>query len=885
MRHAAQAAMAVFAGLVWLCLPAAAAQWRTGDGLAVSLADRSGKIESVTVNGQALKLTGGGGLSFREFTRDPSAPARVVLQLGAEGQEQTWSQASFADWQATGDYARRRTGGAPEGEAYLQLGNSKDAGVGIAVAGTMPLPPGGDCTISWWGRTHQTDLTYILCMRVFDKDGRDITENVPAPPGWAWSPYSKAHYRSDLGNTKADTWERLSSAYAVDEEVVSARLSLRVYTGGDLQADVDDIQVSATAGNWSDQIAVSGTIERTPDGLRQRVAVPSAGLTFETRYAQEAGQLRATVEVSATGAQPRGRCLQLRYRLPLALTGWTWSADPCRDEQITPTGRYENEFGLAGHRLSRYPLVSVSRGPVGLALAVPLDQPALQTLTAGAEGLVTTVDLGLSPQAPRATGRFVFSLYRHDPAWTFRAALERYYALFPGLFAPATPRGGAWTLRIPKPEHATPEEFGLAFYECNALTPEKREYCRTHGVLTFPYSEPWGQRQNLGDAKSSAELPPYAERLAFLKSLAEQKVEGKKWGAAPRDEMARAVLGSMILGPDGMGAYLVDYYSSWAQWWQLNTDPDLPEPSIASVCRKYEIEPALEWADGVYLDSVSLYFGQWEDYTPAHLAAADLPLAFSLRTGTPVVLSAFAAYEFMHRLWDDMHGRGKLLMLNLFPPATRLYGHMGDVVGSELLDLQEDGEAMQQRIYAYRRPVSNLLQWRSAVRVRVPAMTPEEMESYVANQLLYGFWPGISTAGGGTEPGYAHMHRYFEDAALLARDRPLFARYLPVFDALNRAGWEPVTHARANMPEVRVERFGRGQDTLLAVANTSAAAREVTLSLDRAWWEQTLGRSGAIAFRSILTGDTVRADAAGTALSCRLSLPAHRTWVLQTEKP
>jgi len=289
----------------------------------------------------------------------------------------------------------------------------------------------------------------------------------------------------------------------------------------------------------------------------------------------------------------------------------------------------------------------------------------------------------------------------------------------------------------------------------------------------------------------------------------------------------------------------------------------------------------LQWADGIYLDSVSLYFGQWEDHAPEHLAAADLPLGFSLRSATPVVLSGFAAYEFMHALWDDLHGRGKLLMLNLFPPATRLYGHMGDVVGSELLGLQDDEEALQQRIYAYRRPVSNLMQWRSAVRERVPAMTADEMEGYVANQLLYGFWPGISTAGGGTEPGYAHMHRYFEDPELLARDRALFRRYLPLFDALNRAGWEPVTHVRSDVPEVRVERFGRDQALLLTVANKAAEARQARLSLDRAWWEQALGHPRAIVLSAELTGDVYRAEESGEALSLRVSLPPHRALVLR----
>lgn len=868
--------------LGWLALSVGwAAPWRTADGLSVTLSDRTGEITAVTVGGQALRLADGGGLSLREFTRDPSAPARTVLQLGAEGDEQTWTAASFADWDVKDDVVRRATGAAPEGEAYLQLGDGQNAGVGLAVAQAIPVDPGGEALISWQARTADPELTYILCLRLFDSAGRDITESSPAPPGWGWSPYSRAHYRCDLSNTKPATWERLTAAFQVPEGAVAARLSLRVYTKGTLRADVDDLQVAVKAGHWSAATPVRGRLQQTAAGLVQTTELRSHGLAFETRYSQEAGQLRATVEVTARGPQPRGRCLQLRYRLPLALAGWQWAADPGEAQVIPAAGKCEAAFGLAGHSLSRYPLASVSRGAVGLAMAVPLDQPALQTFAAAADGLTTTVDLGLSPLAPRARARFSFTLYRHDPTWSFRAALERYYALFPALFAPATNRGGAWTLRLPKPEVATPEEFGLAFYECNLLTPEQQAACRAHGVLTFPYAEPWGRRQHLGDAKSSADLPPYEERLAFLKSLAAQPVEGKKWGEAPRDVMAQAVLNSLVLGPDGVAVYLVDFYSSWSQWWQLNTDPDLPAPSIASACRQYEIDPLLPWADGIYLDSVSPYFCQWEDHAPAHLAAADLPLAFSLRSGQPVVLSGFAHYEFVHRLRDDLHARRKVLMMNLFPPATRLFGHFGDVVGSELLGLQDDAEAMQQRVYAYRRPVSNLMQWRSAVQQRVPAMTPEEMESYLANQLLYGFWPGISTAGGGTKPGYANMHRYFEDPELLARDRPLFRRYLPLFDALNAAGWEPVTHVRADVPGVRVERYGRGREVRLAVANAGAEARQAKLIFDREWWAAATGRAGAFRLHSELTGETLRADRQGATLSCAVTVPPRRTLVLR----
>lgn len=870
---------AVLAGVL-LCALAPAAQWQTSDGLGLELSEQTGRVTGVRVDGAALPLAAGvqGGLSFREFTRDSAAAATTVLRLTAEGDQVTWAPASFADWAATGDFVRRGTGGAAEGEAYLQIGDGKSPGVGLAATRRFPLTPGADCTISWQARTADTSLTYILCLRLFDAAGTDITEPSPASVGWTYSPFSKALYRTDLANAKAGTWEPLSCSYQVPEGAAAGQLSLRIYRGGTLQADVDDLQVVSRAGHWSEERPLVGPLTATAAGLRQQATEPSAGLACDTSYRVENGCLRATVTVSATGT-PRDRCLQVRYRLPLALHGWVWSGDPRRDVPIAPGVTCEDAVGLAGHGLSRYPVASVSRGQVGLALAAPLDRPALQTFRATTEGLETVVDLALSPRQPAGRASFSFCLYRHAPDWTFRAALERYYALFPQYFAPATTRGGAWTLRVPPAELTPPADFALAFYECNlGLPQERRDYCRVSNILTLVYSEPWGRRQVFPQARTRAELPPYEERLAQLRQWAAEP-NGQKWNGAPRAEVAQAVLNSLQLGADGTAAHLVDLYSTWAQWWQLSTDPSLPEPNIASVCRKYEIEPALQWADGIYLDSVSFTTGQFEDLTPGHLAAADLPLAFSYQSGQPTVLSAFAAAEYMAALREDLHRRGKLLMLNLFPPATRLYGHLGDIVGDEQGGLEDDVEAMQQRIYACRRPVSNLLQSRWSILQRVPALTPAELEDYLANQLLYGFWPGLSTIGGGTEPGYAHLHRYFEDKSLLDRDRPLFARYLPVFEALNRAGWQPVTHVRCATPDVRVERYGERAATLLAVANAASEPRQALLALDTAWWEQATGQRGRLRFRSELGGETVEAGE-----TCQITIPARRTLVLSVAR-
>ena len=128
------------------------------------------------------------------------------------------------------------------------------------------------------------------------------------------------------------------------------------------------------------------------------------------------------------------------------------------------------------------------------------------------------------------------------------------------------------------------------------------------------------------------------------------------------------------------------------------------------------------------------------------------------------------------------------------------------------------------------------------------------------------------------------MHCYFQDPELFERDRTLFRKYMPVFDALNQAGWEPVTHVRADAPEVRVERYGSGRDISLTVYNAADAAKEASLSLECGWWEKALGGEGAITLKSELTGESYRATVAGDRLSCRVLIAPRRTLVLRVQR-
>ncbi len=797
-----------------------AAEWVTGDGLSVTLDDATGAVDAVAVDGEALPLIEGerGGLFLQEFSRPDTEPEeRLLMDFDAE--EGGWTSAVGARWDTEKPFARA-------GDGVLRLGDGEQAGAGMATAGPVAMRPGELVTISWRARAPEPGMTMILCVRPVDAEGADISATVPPPSGWAHTPYSRAHYT--VGFRPSQDWSSYEYDYVVPPGVRAARISLRVYVGGALRAEIDDLRVSVRPGGWQEEHPVIGRVTGERE-LTQSAVV--RGLRVETQYHAHANHLSAEVTVrSEEPLQPRS--FRLTWRLPINAAGRRWACAPDEATPIEAGGRFKDPMAFGGHVVGRYPLATVAGDRAAIAMATSLDPPALQGFCYDPRGLTTSADLALSPAAPDALARLRFVIYRHDPAWDFRAALERYYEIFPDLFTGRAERGGCWTLRLPDRQTEAPEDFGLAFYECHSAGEQARAWCRENDLGTFRYIEPWGVRQNFPDAESREEMPPLDERLAQLRAWAAEEQTEETWMGAPRDRMAHAVLESMMIGPDGRPVYREDLYSHWAAWWQTNTDPDLPSPNRADLSRETRIDPALEWADGIYVDSVSgSHMGQ-EDHAPGHLAAADLPLTFSLQTGDPIALSGLAHAEFLTWLREYLRERGKLLMFNLFPPATRLVGHLPDVTGCELVGPEDLDRAMAQRIYARHRPVSNLLQWKRAVLKRVPAATPEQMREYFNNQLLFGFWPGISTAGGGTQPGYRGMQRYFRTPELMERDRALFREYIPLFDALNEAGWQPVPHVRAE-PDLRVERFG---DDLLTVHNPHDSTVTGGLMLDRQWW-------------------------------------------------
>lgn len=143
---------------------------------------------------------------------------------------------------------------------------------------------------------------------------------------------------------------------------------------------------------------------------------------------------------------------------------------------------------LPARLLSRLPLVALTvAGEDRLALAIPPERLCLYSFRSVEGGVELRFPFGFSSAARpglRMRAPFAVVLYRIDPRWRFRSALERYYRLYPAPFEPFVRQAGGWFFantpdRLPNPQH-------FAYYEGG---PAGWREAAERGLGTYPYRE------------------------------------------------------------------------------------------------------------------------------------------------------------------------------------------------------------------------------------------------------------------------------------------------------------------------------------------------------------------------------------------------------------
>ena len=127
----------------------------------------------------------------------------------------------------------------------------------------------------------------------------------------------------------------------------------------------------------------------------------------------------------------------------MAGNGWLIRDTPKRQQRIANMSlRHPQSAGMG--RLSRYPFAAIADGTRGLGIGIDMNHPAFfrAGFNTGTHELFLAYDIGLTPEKPKAQMRFC--KFTFDPAWEFRAALAKYYELFPEDFRCRTPEQGLW---------------------------------------------------------------------------------------------------------------------------------------------------------------------------------------------------------------------------------------------------------------------------------------------------------------------------------------------------------------------------------------------------------------------------------------------------------
>jgi hypothetical protein len=183
--------------------------------------------------------------------------------------------------------------------------------------------------------------------------------------------------------------------------------------------------------------------------------------------------------------------------------------------------------------------------------------------------------------------------------------------------------------------------------------------------------------------------------------------------------------------------------------------------------------------------------------------------------------------EMMMPFAKQIHDSGRMMFANAalwnFPWCA---GYL-DVMGTETNWEGEGGaytpvndeQMLYWRAMCYKRPYLTL---QNTVFEKFPH---EWVEKYFARCCYYGVLPSFFSHN-------AADAVYWNRPELYNRDRDLFRKYIPVIRAASEAGWEPVTMATTDSPDVWVERYGTGKTVYFTVFNAGKVAADAKLRVD-----------------------------------------------------
>lgn len=493
-----------------------------------------------------------------------------------------------------------------------------------------------------------------------------------------------------------------------------------------------------------------------------------------------------------------------------------WLQSPRRSEAVSATREYATTVRTragATQRLGRWPLAAVATDTQGYGVGIDMIYPAVFRVgyNAAYEQLFVAYDIALTKEKPDAHLRFV--VFTFSPHGGFRAAWARYIEIFPDYFSSRISKHGQWMpfAKISQVEHW--EDFGFRFKEGNNET----QWDDAHDILTFRYTEPMTWWMPM-----APEIPrTYEAAVAEAQRLAQQgRPQAKAWlSSSFRDENGRIPL-RLLDTPWCNGAV-----------WSMNSLPQI-QGEITDFKLKWnpDIRQALYGPnrkgdlDGEYIDSSEGYVTDELDFRRDHFVG-ERPLTYDAASFQPAVFRGLIVFEYVRAIAEDVHAMGKFMMANGTPSHLCWLVPLLDVMGTET-DWNPNGQwrPMSDSELLFRRALCGKKPYCFLMNTNFDRFDYPLVEKYMKRCVAYGMFPGFFS------PNASGGH-YFTRPELYNRDRPLFKKYVPLCQRLSEAGWEPITRAQCNVPNVYVERFGDRYFTVFNEASQEATA-EVTFDAD-----------------------------------------------------
>ncbi|MEA3401605.1 MAG: hypothetical protein U9R79_10230, partial [Armatimonadota bacterium] len=757
-----------------ICLSAAARPLRlqTADGLALEI-DDGGRVTSISADGQALPAGLPGGFSICDYANQPE-PRNLIPNPGFEQEPEGWSLVSTAAIDEQVAHSGQRSV-----RLHIPPGEPGKSNLGI----TVDVKPNTRYRCELWIRRERVGVTGTYVSERDDEGNLTGTR----------TQYGRAVPDSD-GVWHQQVWD-------LTTQPQTTRLNIR----GDIY--------NSTGTIWLDDFAIYELgegqyrdIEATVTGEGDEVTItgglPDANLELEaTARSLEAGCIR--IEGLVRDSTGEDRAIGVRFSLPVDAEGWTWYTDAEEREEVTAGGLYRRTYDCrAGVGLcSVYPWAAISGPEAGLTMALPLSQgprcfilqhdqrqPALQA----------TFYFSLSADSGNHPSQAPFSLvvYRHDPRWGMRSAMERYYTLFPESFVkrPTAER----YLNYANLERFDPNTHDLrirdvALSDAGDFGEGYRFIDHVHGCYDFrmvPYDHP--------------ERPSDEVVMGLLREMVEDERE-KPRGYVPTSETIK----KLVYGPEGQIRYIGDTrywrphegynHNDWPGWglnFHVNEDPGVSDYLAEETRRQFEEYAAegqhLPFEATVTADAIEGYHAlqRYPNFRREHFATTLLPLTFGKDSLKPCIPNAI--WDFHHKAWWPLTEQYQVAVYGNSNGYEQFFTtpYVDVPMIENDWDLDHPG-----RFERYLRAIAHHKIWRfwrvCAGGRNAGEDDPELVRLHFARGLAYAVYPAVYPLGERAGRDYRHLYR----------------QHVPAIEELSIAGWEPVPHARATGGVV-VERYG-----------------------------------------------------------------------------